>query len=556
MRKIYILEVLSFYMHLTITKKNYKGKVLKHAKIVQSYRDCGTSKQKTILNLGSVNSDEDLNRYREILDSMKEGNEFVNLNDIKAKNAKEFGVTHTVSKLFDKYGVSEVLTRGLSRNRAEFDVYQIIKALIINRLVEPSSDLAACDWISKHYPEELNAQEQYIYRALDYLASGKEEIELGLLKTLKKKIKLKTNSTYYDLTSSYFEGKCCEIAMFGYSRDHRTDRKQIVIGLAMCDGIPISHEVYEGNTADKSTLQSIQEKFKQRLSIRKTIFLADRGIMSADNIAMLEEKEQGYIIGCERRNDNIAKKLLVKQIRSDKQQYAMEVHREQVSVNGKEITRKYILCMDKNTKKERSETLLRIKTKVSKKLGELRAKYEKSQKRKKGKKLTRDSVMQKVLKILGKNKRLFDIKLESKLEFSINKEKWEYERKIAGKFLLVTNTDVTPDKAMKAYKQLQVVENAFDEIKNFIRVRPFGHRKERRIKAHVFVCVLSFLAECLIERLTKKTGRKSINELKTIKLVNLDINGIQKALNTELSPETEELFKKMRIPKPFALRLK
>lgn len=539
-------------MHLKITETHHKGKIKRYAKIVHSFREGNKMRQKLILNLGPVNSDEDLNRYQGILNSMKEGDEFVNLKDIKAKNAKEFGVTHTVSTLFEKYSVNEVLRKELLMNEAKFDVYEVIKALIINRLVEPSSDLAAHDWIKKYYSKELNVQEQQVYRALDYLIARKEEIEIELLRVLKKKFKLKTESTYYDLTSSYFEGNCCEIAMFGYSRDHRKDREQIVIGLAMCDGVPISHEVYEGNTVDKSTLKAVQEKLKQRLGIKKTTFLADRGILTEDNMKLLEGEGYNYILGCARRKSILAKKLLIEQLNSDEEQYAKEVHREQVSVNGKKITRRYILCIDTNTRKERLEHLRNTMEELSEKLKDLQEQYEKSQKRKKGKKLTRDSVMQKVSKILGKNKRLFNVKLESTLEFSINKENWDYEEKIAGKFLLVTNTDMAPDKAMKAYKQLQVVENAFDEIKNFLCVRPIGHWKERRVKAHVFVCVLSFLAECLIEKLAAKSGRKTINELKMLKLVNLDIKGRQKALSTELSPEAELLFNKMGIPKPIA----
>lgn len=534
-------------MFVKIVERKYGGKKRQYASIVQSYRSGKKVKHQTILNLGHVKTKEDLKRFDNILRSMQSGDEFVNLKNISIKSAKEFGVTYVANELMKRYGIDETLKKHLSVNKAKFDIYEIIKALITNRLIRPSSELSAYDWINKHYDKELNIQEHHLYRALDYLEKGKEDIEVDIFKMLKERLGLDDSLTFYDLTSSYFEGNCCSLAMFGYSRDHRKDRKQIVIGLAICDGMPIVHDVHKGNTADKTTLESMHEKLIQ-LGIKKTVTVSDSGIMTEDNMEFLEEKNLEYIFGFDRRKSDIAEKLLVKKFVSDENQSAKEVHKEEIESNGKKIIRRYVVCLDKNTRKERLESLKEIRKKSEERLKELKRRYEQNPRN--GKKLTRDSLMQQAYKILGKNKRLFNIGFEDKFEFSLNKENWEYEQKIAGKFLLVTNTDMEAETVMKTYRQLKAVENGFDEIKNFLDARPIYHRKDIRVKAHVFVCVLSFMIECIMERFSSVTARKTINEMETVKTVNLDIKGSKKKMITEISKKAEDILKELNIPLP------
>lgn len=537
-----------------ITKRKYKDRVLAHAKIVESYREKGkTPRKRTLLNLGSVKSEEDLQRYNQILDCMRDGKIFVEFSDITAKSSKEYGVTYTTRALLDKYGVSEVLKEHLSMNKADFDVYGVIRALITNRLVEPSSDLAAHDWIMKHYPENLGVLEHHLYRALDHLIAHKDEIESELFAVLKKRLGLDTSKTFYDLTSSYVEGTKCTLAMYGYNRDGKKGKKQIVLGLAMCDGIPVMHEVYKGNTVDKETLQGIQESLRKRLGIMETTVVADRGLMTEENIQALEEAGFQYIIGVNRRHNKIAEDLLVRVRQSSLQQSAREEHTEVLVRDGRKFVRRYIVCQDKETRRARLNTLDKIRKKMTRRLTELQRNYQASLAPRKGRKMIKESLMRQAFKVLGKNKRLFTVAFEDGLTFSLNKENWNYERKIAGKYLLLTTTDLKPEEVMKAYKELQTVENAFDEIKNFVDLRPINHHKPQRVRAHAFVCVLSFLIECIIERSTSRTARKVIDELKTVKMINLETKRIQKRILTELSPQVKAICKELKVPEPMAV---
>lgn len=540
-------------MHLQITQTKYKGKIAKYAKIVESvYVPEGTCRKRLVLNLGPIKSKKDLEDYKKILNSMNEGENFVKEKDVEVTESKEYGVTYTTNKLLEKYEIKEILQKELSDNKAQFKVYEIIKALIINRIVRPSSDLSAYDWIKEDYIESVDVEEHHIYRALDYLVQKKDKIEKDIYDSLKKLMKLNTEIAHYDLTSTYFDGSKCEIAFYGYSRDHRKDRKQVVIGLVMIDGIPIYHEVYNGNTVDKTTLKNMVNNMKEKFGIKDLIVVADRGLITGDNLDLLENKGYQYIIGVQRRNNNLAEELLSKEISSEKKQFAKEVHREIIKIEDKEIIRRYILCLDNQTRNERLENLEEIKGKKEKELKMLQDKYTKSMNSKKGRKMTKEGLIISADKILGKNNRLFDFEYdETGLKYSFKVNDYEYEKKIAGKFLLVTNTKKSPENAMKSYKELQTVENAFDECKNFLYVRPVYHWKGRRVRAHIFVCVLSFLIESIIEKFSEDSARKTIRELNRIQIVNLKIeNSDKKRLTLNTLTNAKEIFKKLKIPQP------
>src|SRR3989344_682459 len=297
-RYIYKPLFLLIIMYLKITQKKTNQGIGKYAKIVKSYwdRTSNTSRQKVIMNLGVIKSDNDLKKYEKILESMKKGVTHVDFNKI----------------------------------------------------------------------EKLNIEEHHIYRALDYLIQKKDKIEKDLYESLKKIMKLNTEIAHYDLTSTYFDGSKCEIAFYGYSRDHRKDRKQVVIGLVMIDGIPVYHEVYNGNTVDKTTLKNMVNSMKEKLGIKDLIVVADRGLITGDNLDLLENNKYQYIIGVQRRNNNLAEELLSKEITSEEKQFAIEIHRETKIIEDKEIIRRYILCLDNQTKNERLENLEEIKGKKEK----------------------------------------------------------------------------------------------------------------------------------------------------------------------------------------------
>jgi transposase len=533
-------------MYLKITKTKHREIEKQYAKIVESIRDKNVTRQKIILNLGPINSQEDLDKYKTILKEMKKEKEFIRFDKLEINSAKEYGVTYLVNKLFEKYQINKILKKYLTNNKAEFEVYETIKALIINRLLFPRSELSALDWIKNDYSEELNIKQEEIYKSLDYLIQHKKEIEIEIYNILKEDLKLNTKRTHYDLTSTYFEGHKCSIAMYGYSRDHRPDRKQVVVGLVMVDDIPTYHKVYEGNTVDVKTLPEVSKTLKEDFKLEEPILIADRGLISNDNIKDLEEKKLKYILGSKIRRNTISDELLKEEIEleKDETQGATIVKDE----NGK----RHILCYDKNTRNERLKNLGNIKIKIPEKLSELQ-----------NKKIKKENLIIQVNKILGKNKRLFNVDFETWLgsqvpnetkwndckkpfEFSLKEDIYEFEKKIAGKFLIETNTNLSPDEVMKEYKNLQTVETGFDSLKNNLDIRPIFHRKEHRVKAHVFICVLALLIERIIEKFTEDTARVVIRKLRRISKIELEIEGEKRGKITKITKEIKKDFENFK----------
>ena len=542
---------LKISMHLKITKTRYKGKISRYGKIIETYRENGKIKQKIIRNIGNIKTNEDEKRAEGLLNSLQSGEKLISINEINYENFLEYGMIYVTEKLLEKYGIKRCL--GVMNGKERIDIVKIITLLIANRLYRPSSDLDVVEWINEEAYADIKVQPQHIYRTLDKLIKYKGTIEKSLFEELKKNCKLNLKIALYDLTSAYFEGNGSESADYGYSRDHRRDRKQIVIGLVMCDGIPIMHEIFEGNTVDKITLKEMVNKLKQRLGLKTPIFVADRGLITENNIETLNEEEYNYILGCPRRNNNVSEELLIKEVKTSEKQDSIEVKKEEYEFKNRKYQRRYILCIDKNTRKERLYKLQDMISDTEKKLKELQTAYIKSQESKKGKKISRDSLMLKASKILGKNKRLFNIEFDNGLKFSPNKENLEYEKQIAGKFLLVTNTDLDSKKVMKTYKDLKEVENAFRNLKSFVKLRPIYHWKDRRVNAHIFVCVQSFLIKCLIKKAVKSlkiSPGKAIRKINRIKVANIKIEDEEYLFTNKLNKEQKAIFSALQIVIP------
>lgn len=137
------------------------------------------------------------------------------------------------------------------------------------------------------------------------------------------------------------------------------------------------------------------------------------------------------------------------------------------------------------------------------------------------------------------------------MRFSLNRRAWAYENAIAGRFLLVTTSDLAAKRAIGSYKELRSVECAFKEIKHFVDIRPIYHFEDRMVKAHVFVCVLAYLTDALIQRLVShQSARKTIQELRRIRAIELATGECEGMFLRELTWGDRALFKSLGVPAP------
>ena len=214
----------------------------------------------------------------------------------------------------------------LKKHKVDFNLEEKIFLLVANRFHDPKSEHGMARWLEKMYafyrgkrvlpewiPEDKVTEDKRVkvawgqlkewYRAGDILFSHKKEIEKEIYLKLRDLFSINVDLVFYDLTSTYFAQRepKGDIKRHGYSRDERKRCVQVVVGIVMVEGFPIASHVFKGNTQDKATLKKVVDDIANRFGIRQVIFIADRGMVSEENIKFLESLGCRYILGHPRR---------------------------------------------------------------------------------------------------------------------------------------------------------------------------------------------------------------------------------------------------------------
>ncbi|MHB1902339.1 MAG: IS1634 family transposase, partial [Cuniculiplasma sp.] len=476
-------------MHLRVISVKRGNSKYNYAQIVERYKENGKAKNRVIKHLGPVTKDSDLERYRRMFAMEKqEGSiEKADLRTLDIMSPKEYGMIYAAEVLCHDLGLDSIFDMLGSHSR-------IIFLSVISRLIDPSSDFGLLRFAEKaYYPMENGIKKDQIYSALDKLISMKDEIETSIVNILKPDLK----RVYYDLTSTYFEGKeKNDLVLFGYSRDKKRGKKQINIGLMMADGIPIHHEVFPGNTVDPKTLEPMNNDLREKFHVKRIIFFGDRAFGRRPSLRYLDKNE--YVTAVYRWDQPYKNKLM-------ECSFTNEDYLEDVDIYAKEVKVKW------NTKGMGKREIRRTENRRA------IAIYNKDREKE-----DIDDIEEKV-KIVetimksgkkGKDliKALGSLRSYTKSNGTeLNTKRIEEKKKLAGRFMIVTDTDLPIGDIVKGYKDLWKIERSFRTIKSFLDIRPVNHRKEERIEAHVFVCVLSLLIARLFE--------KSMNDEMTVSVI-------------------------------------
>jgi len=252
-------------MYLRIINLKRGEKQYKYLKLVETTRYKGKIVQKTLLNFGNI----DKWSQEKLTELVFQLNQFCTLElgpkveDIDVHDAFDFGACFALDSIWKELKISDSIRHHLKNHNCDIDIVPCVKAMVFNRLLEPSSKLRVFEWVKTQAIQEIYPRDialHHYYRSLDYLMAHKSSLEEDIFWNVNDIFTVDLSLVFYDLTSSYFEGDCCDIAKRGYSRDHRPDRRQIEIGLLVNrEGIPIAHEVWEGNIKDPQTVPDALE---------------------------------------------------------------------------------------------------------------------------------------------------------------------------------------------------------------------------------------------------------------------------------------------------------
>lgn len=386
-------------------------------------------------------------------------------NQTLLKNVEEISRTHVGVKdifgaLFDRLGFNDILDHKNS---------DTLKALIMARITEPSSKLRASQILQRKFGLDITVDT--IYRLLDKLQHNSEAFENKVFAATKE-IESSIDLMFFDVTTLYFETcEVDELRNFGYSKDCKFNSTQVVLALATTkNGLPIGYKLFPGNTAEISTLIECVKKWKEQLHIDKVTFVADRGMMSAKNIALLEENNMNFVVAYPLKKLSAAKKEII----LEGSEYRLEqIDEQNVSwVKDIEFSDNHRLIVTYNSSRHKKDQADREKLidKITKKLGS----------NPNPKKLISNTGYIKYTTIDKEHVAALD---EDKVKAA---EQWD------GLHGVLTNLDLPAYQIIQRYRHLWIIEESFRINKHNLQMRPIYHYSAKRIQSHILLCFLTF----------------------------------------------------------------
>jgi len=531
-----------------------------YLQIVENHKEKGKVKQQVIATIGRMDQLQEKHRVETLIRSLSRFSEQALLilsgkSEVSA-DARKIGPPLIFERLWLQTGIKAALHSLLTERKFEFDIERAVFITVLHRLMVSGSDRSCSRWQRDYILE--GAQElslHHLYRAMSFLGEelenqkgatpfsprcNKDLIEEHIFRH-RRDLFTSLDLVFFDTTSIYFEGGGDTIGQRGFSKDHRPDLKQMVVGAVIDDkGQPICCEMWPGNTTDVKTLLPIVEKMQQRFKIDRVCIVADRGMISAETIRELENPENTipYILGTRMRKVKEIRNVVLshpgryKEVRPEsgdgKDPEPLKV--KQVEHNG----HRYIVCC--NPRQARKEARDR----------EVILAALKEQIKKGAKSLVGNKGYRKYLKL-------------AKDSVSIDEDKVRYESRFDGKWVLATNTNMSAEKVALSYKELWQVEKVFRDVKSLLNTRPIFHQRDRTIRGHVFCSFLALVLRKELERQLNLAGHvlewaEIKQDLKALQQVTIEENGRKMAIRSKCEGVCGKVFQAVGVAMPPTIR--
>ena len=468
---------------------------------------------------------------------------------------RRIGPALIFQRLWQQTGCQRVIEELLDGRRFEFDVERAIFLTVLHRLFDPGSDRAADKWRTD-YPidgcEPL--QLHHLYRAMAWLGEvlpqdqqvgktpftprcTKDRIEEGLF-AHRRDLFSGLQLVFFDTTSISFEGNGGEdIGQRGYSKDHRPDLYQMIVGAVLDgQGRPICCKLWPGNTTDVTTLIPVADRLRSRFGIRRVCLVADRGMISQETIAALEKDERGwqYILGARMRSQNEVKDEVLSRAGRYRVVPPKSADRDAPSpLKVKEVwvdARRYIVCLNEDEARKDAADREAI-------VAALREQLRSGNK-----------------SLVG-NKGYRRYLSGGPSHFRIDEAKVAEDARYDGKWVLRTNTDLDSAEVALQYKQLWRVEQWFRSCKTLLQTRPIFHRCDETIRGHVFCSFLALVLRQELQARLEERGHEFewadvIGDLDRLQVVEVEQDGKRFLLRSEAQGTCGKVFQMVGVALP------
>jgi len=513
------------------TVKNNQGK--EYLRIVESYRENGKNKQKIIANLGRIDtiSRKEVENIVDKLVQIYDIKGYVNLNSVEeAPDKKNYGIKVIVDKLFERYEMDKFFEKMDKKTR--FDVEDLLKIMVMNRIIEPKSKLGIFNDLDYYGFKRMDEAEtdgegialQWLYRTLDVLAQKKEELEKHLYRQRISLFNSVVDLVFYDVTTLAFETQQTnELLQMGYSKDKKFNESQVVLGMSIDrDRMPVSFDIYPGNTFEGHTFKDTIEVMKNRYQLGKVIVVSDRGMMSRTNMEIVENSDYEFIVG-----KSIKQLKKVDIFDGEFTEISKGIEYREIEYEGKRLL---IIHSKERAEKDRKDRIRLIE---------------------KAKKMLKDGDIESKSK-RGAKKYL---KTKNEVDYTLDIEKIEKDEKYDGYYGIITNTQLNPKQILEQYHTLWKVEESFRTLKNYLETRPIFHWTQKRIKGHIVMSFVSYIMqrtlELELERNNIEYSHEKIREaIKNMEYIDIKTNEQHFAIRTNMNVLAQKILKILNIPIP------
>jgi transposase len=519
------------YLRHTVVRKG--GRVHTYWRLVRSVRHGRRVVQETVTQLGELDA---RGRARarllaqeimgggaqqELFEATPSGVQSiaVRLDRVRIERARSFGGVWLAWTLWRALRLDELCAELIPPGREAVPWAQMAAVLVIARLTEPSSELhIAEDWYRSTALEDLlglpveRVNDDRLYRALDRLLPHKRAIEQHLRQRLGQLFGLDYDLLLYDVTSTYFEGLATanSLAARGYSRDHRPDCKQVCIALVVTrEGMPVGYELFAGNRTDVTTVEEIVSTMEQRYGLAHRIWVMDRGMTSAENVAWLQQTGRRYLLGAS--HSELRRWTQAMADTKDWQDVREGV--EAKLCCGPDGSETFLLCRSRERREKDQAIHARFAQRIEQGLHRLSERIARARRV-----LARGPLERQIGRLLERNARAaarYAIELIADnsrpagvgLVWAVRPEWDEWARHSEGCYVLRTNiSDWNAEMLWRTYIQLSQAEAAFRIHKSDLSIRPIWHQRTERVQAHILVCFLAYVLWKTLEQWQSHAG--------------------------------------------------
>jgi transposase len=521
-------------MFLRRYTRTVAGKTLTYFALVENVRTESGARQRVVAHLGELNADQQRRWQRTITFHNRQGEARqlrlfpdddsiplpddpdivrIRLQSVGWANPRRFGDIWLAWWLWRFLKLDEIVARHVPQGKHTVRPTDIVAIEVINRLCGPCSEFALAEhWYVSTGLEDLlgvpdrEVTKDRLYRTLDGLLKARTAIENELKEQFGTLFRLDYDLLLYDLTSTYFEGLAedNDLAKRGYSRDHRSDCKQVILALIVTrEGFPLAHYTLAGNTKDVQTVKKVITQVEKRFGTAQRIWVMDRGMISDETLAFLSKPGRKYLLAT--RRSELAR--FQKHLSQGKWQ-SLDGHEDIVVKPIKRCKVAYLLARSRPRRKKERAIRRRQRRALARALRQLQQTVSQ------GRLKSRDKILERIGRLKGKYPKATPFvtvtvtkRKRVRMDVCWNKDKFRAALARDGVYLLRSNqAGWSATEFWETYMQLTVVERAFRVLKSHLLLRPVWHHCSGRVEAHVFICVLAYALWKTLDHLAKQAG--------------------------------------------------